>query len=156
VRINANLVLALALAAVFGGALALATTFPPGARIFPYLIGGLGLVLALAATLVESRPARPSDAPTPAVADDGARPAASGDDRRREISTAAWIFGFFAAVGLVGFQGGLPVAVALYYAFECRLRPVTAAVMGLAAAAFVYLVVHHLNMPLYEGVLFSR
>jgi uncharacterized membrane protein YfcA len=150
VKLNANFILAALLAAVFAGAIATAVTFPPVASVFPYLIGGIGLALALAAVLVESRSARNLES------DEAKRDEENDDGRRREISAGLWILGFFAAVGLIGFQWGLPLAVALNYQFECRVRVVTAVLMGLVTAGFVYLTIANLHISLYEGLLFAR
>ena len=155
-KINGNVILACILTAVFAGAIAMATTFPPVASVFPYLIGGLGLALALASVLVELRAARLSEAGAAVPVSEMPSAQEQDEGRQREISAGLWIIGFFAAIGLVGFQWGLPVVVALNYRFECGLRPLTAILLGLLAAGFIYATLTLLHIPLYEGVLFSR
>jgi len=138
-RLDRFLYLLMALA--FGGALWVGRDWPPGARIFPFLIGGAGLLLVAAAVLQgilgKRREQRDREEKgTPVV---------------KEFATFAWISGFFCAVALFGFQWGLPAIILVYVKLEAELKSVPSLIFAALCWAFLYVMRSYLYLPLYDG-----
>ncbi len=133
-----------AAAALFAGVVLTALRWEPETATFPMLIGvtGLGLaVWSVVGDLLGKRTARPQDRGT------------SAEDTTRARAAFVWIAVFFALVLSVGFQWGLPVAVLAYYRLEARTGRIGAVAAALVSAAFLYVAVEFLYLPLYTGVL---
>jgi TctA family transporter len=122
------------LVVVFAGALWASRGFGPRAGLFPWVVGGPTLVLAivqLARDVTGRRPAvrvdlvPVADLPHPVVV-------------RRTAVICGWIAGFFAAIWLVGFSPGTLVATFLYLRLGARERWPIAIGFSLATFAFVY------------------
>lgn len=135
-----DLFLYLLMALAFGGALWLGRDWPPGARIFPFLIGGAGLLLVLAGLL--------QAAFTKSQRTDRRE---KGPSVLKELATFAWISGYFGAVALFGFQWGLPAAILCYLKAEAGLRFLPAFLFTALCWTFLYIMRAYLYIPLYEG-----
>ena len=77
----------------------------------------------------------------------------SGEDGARARATFAWIVAFFAAVLLVGFQWGLPLAALAYYRVKTRTGWTAALVAAALCDGFLYGAENVLHIPLYAGAL---
>ena len=133
-----------AAAALFAGVVLTALRWEPETATFPMLIGvtGLGLaVWSVVGDLLRKRPARLQDRGT------------SAEDTARARAALGWIAVFFALVLLIGFRWGLPLAVLVYYRLEARTGWVGAVAATVVSAAFLYVAVEFLYLPLYSGVL---
>ena len=149
-----NLLIAFVLTCLFAAVLITASGWRFGAALFPMLTAGVGLGLCLLFFAIATYRWR-RDRDTPA-SHDAADPAQDKAARRQEAIAFAWTLSFFAAVGLVGFQWGLPATMLAYYRFEARTGWITAAVMAAGGWGFLYLMGSVLHLPLYEGLLFAR
>lgn len=131
-----------AVAALFAGVVLTALEWEPETAAFPRLIGvaGLGLaVWAVVGDVLRWRSAAPDG--------DGA----SGGDTARARAAFLWIAVFFALVLLTGFRWGLPLAVLAYYRMEARVGWTAAVSVAVGCAAFLYVAVACLYLPLYPG-----
>jgi hypothetical protein len=129
---------------LFGGGILVALDWTAATAMFPTTIGaaGLGLAIwAIAADILKRRDAAPEDTPM------------SEEDRTRARGTFVWIGVFFAAVLLIGFEWGVPVAALAFYRMEARLGWTTAVAAAGACGGFLYIAAHFLNIPLYPGLL---
>lgn len=133
-----------AFAALFAWVIVASTGWEPETATFPLLIGVLGLGLALWA--VASDALRLRSAPLKAAA-------TTAEDRAR--GAFAWIAVFFALVLLIGFRGGLPLAVLACYRVEARVGWVASVAAALVCAAFLHVAVAYLHLPLYRGLVFQ-
>jgi len=100
VRISAEALFSLGLAALAGYAVAAAWSWPLKAALFPLVIGVPLLVLALMQFFLHLREPEPSPSPAPGHA--------------RTLATFAWMAGFIALVVLAGFPIAVPLFVFLY------------------------------------------
>lgn len=131
----------------------------PRAALFPMVIGGVSILLALGALVQEARAVRAEAGATPATQ---ARAEAVDEieaevERRRTIAIAAWIVFFFLAIWLLGFPLGAPVATFLYLWLGARERLPVAVVLAAVAWAFIYGVFDRLiHVPFPEGLVFER
>ena len=133
-------------AALFAWIVLTALQWEPETSTFPLLIGSVGLGLALwavAGDVLRWRWARADD--------DGSR----AEDSARARAAFAWIAVFFVLVLLIGFRGGLPLAVLGYYRLEARVGWLAAVGAGVACAALLHVAVVYLYLPLYGGFLFE-
>ena len=131
-----------AAAALFAGVVLAALRWEPETATFPMLIGvtGLGLaVWSVVGDLVRKRAAPAGGA--------------SVEEAARARAAFGWIAVFFALVLLIGFRWGLPLAVLAYYRLEARTGWVGAVAAAVVSAAFLYVAVEFLYLPLYTGVL---
>lgn len=131
-----------AAAALFAGVVLTALRWEPETATFPMLIGvtGLGLaVWSVVGDLVRKRAAPAGGA--------------SVEEAARARAASGWIAVFFALVLLIGFRWGLPLAVLAYYRLEARTGWVGAVAAAVVSAAFLYVAVEFLYLPLYTGVL---
>ncbi len=135
-----------AFAALFACVVVIATEWEPETATFPLLIGAVGLGLAVWAVAGDVMRRRRGAAEVAA---------ATGADMARARAAFAWIAVFFALVLLMGFRGGLPLAVLAYYRLEARVGWVAAAAAALACAAFLHAAVAYLHLPLYRGFAFQ-
>ena len=142
---RASLILAFGILIVAAAAVFVATDWPWKAKLFPLVIGIPLFFLALAEllwSLLSKAP--PEEAPVHEAA------------ARRTLLACAWIFGFLAAIVLLGF----PVAVPLFMILYLRLQgkegwklsiALTAAVWG----AFYGLFDRLLHLPFPDGWLLT-
>ncbi|MDP2619309.1 MAG: hypothetical protein Q8P46_03910 [Hyphomicrobiales bacterium] len=129
-------------ALVFGGGLLMTLGWPATAALFPRLICGLGLAVSLLAGvgLLWRVGAKGDSSP-------------EESNGHRQLAVVGWVVGFFLAVWMLGFQVGLPLAVALYYVAVARIAPWAALVLAAAAASFIWLAQGMLHLPMYAGLL---
>ena len=144
-NVKLDFLLSLVMALAFGAALLMAKDWPIAASFFPFLIGGLGLSIAIITLIPHFTK--------------GYRGKSSGTGRvfvRRELTTFGWIFGFFGAVALIGFQWGLPCIILSYFKFEARVTLALAILLSAICWGFLYVMRSLLHLPLYEGFIFIR
>ena len=73
---------------------------------------------------------------------------------QRTLSMTAWIFGFFAAIWLLGFSVAVPLTILLYLKGAHERWPISIALACLGWLAFYGLFDHLLHVPFPEGQLF--
>jgi len=139
-----EIALGIGAAAVFGGAVLAALTWSPQTAMFPMVIGIAGLGLSVWAIVGDTMRLREAAREKSTL---------SPDDSARARTTFAWIGAFFAAVLLVGFQFGLPLAALAFYRMEARTGWTAALIAAALCGGFLYGAEHVLNIALYDGAL---
>lgn len=161
-KANLNRAFAGAIALLFLWALFEAQGFRAQARLFPVVIGVVGLLLVvvyLAGSVRQATPAaepsadafgapealaEPADAVPPAVR------------RRRTAAILAWTVGFALATWLLGFPLAVPLATFAYLKVGARESWVTSVVFAAVTGAVFYgLFVEIVHLPFEDGVLVS-
>lgn len=142
---RAEIALAAAAAALFGGAILTASGWARATATFPMVIGIAGLGLALWAIAADLLKARSADA-APELAK------ISAEDRARARGAFIWIGVFFAAVLLIGFEWGVGLAAFAFYRIEARLGWLAAGLAGAVCGGFLFVAAHFLSIPLYTGL----
>lgn len=141
-----EIALGIGAAILFGGASVTALTWGPETAMFPMVIGIAGLGLAIWAITADTLRRRSAPPETTALSD---------EDSARARASFAWIGAFFAAVLLVGFQGGLPLAALAYYRMEASTGWAAALIAAALCGAFLYGAENVLHIPLYAGLLWA-
>ena len=141
-----DIALGSAFVALFAYVVFTAAGWEPETATFPLLIGVAGLGLAVWAVAGDVLRRRPESAEVAAT---------TAEDKTRARAAFAWIAVFFALVLLIGFRGGLPLAVLAYYRVEARVGWVAAVAAALVCAAFLHVAVVYLYLPLYRGFVFQ-
>lgn len=129
------------------------------ARLYPWAIGIPMLILAVIHLVSELR-GGPAGAAGRSTANPVDVPFAPGVDavsaRRRAITAFCWIFGFFGAIWLFGFNFVVPAFVFAYLKFQSREGWVLSLVLtGAAWLLFWGLFVRLLSLPFPPGAVFS-
>ncbi len=128
--------------------------FEPRAALFPWVIGVPSLVLAYYVFMRECLQAtRKVKVEETVYGEPEIHPMIA---RRRTISIASWIVGFFVAIWLLGFMTASAIATFLYLKLAAREKwPITLE-LTLASWLFFYgLFDYGLQMPLPDGTLFE-
>ena len=154
--------------AIFVVMVAMAMTYPEGARFQPLVVGLPAIGLCLVQLAIELRPASrgpPRGAGSregstqPTTAGAMARLVSAGEPEappslRRELTVWSYFLGLIAGVLLVGFWVALPVFLVLFLALEARIGWGKAVVSGLGATVVLYGVfVLGLRVSLHDGFL---
>jgi TctA family transporter len=116
-RLSYGALFSFGMAIVFALALWTAASWPPRARIFPFVIFGPILAIAIANLLKDLR-RRPWTETIQHAINDANLDELSFRKRTRDI--LAWVFGFFIALWLLGFPLGIPLAAFIYLRFAAR------------------------------------
>lgn len=136
---------ALALAAIFAVAVYLAFEWAEMARLFPLAVAVPGFILALLAIVLPAR-TEPAELEAEELPRD--------ELVRRTAITIAWIFGFFAAVYLLGFLISIPLGAVAYMRIIGRERWGTTLGVAGGCWAFIYALFDRLlHVPLPTGEL---
>jgi putative tricarboxylic transport membrane protein len=123
--------------------------FRPG--LFPWVVGFLGLPLALVQLNLDVAGAVKTigqglfKAPDPEAA----------RLRREIIQICAWILGYFVAIWLLGFSIAIVITTLLYLKLAKERWPITLVLTFFAWASYYGLFVYLLHLPFPEGVLFA-
>ena len=126
----------------------------PRAAVFPLAIGGAGLVLAILAFIAEFIQAIRGKATESAEAQPGMPPQVA---RLRTLSMASWIFGFFLAIWLLGFNIAVPVATLLYLKFGARENWLISGLLAVVLWVFFFGVFDNfLHLPFPKGLLIEQ
>jgi hypothetical protein len=123
--------------------------FRPG--LFPWVVGFLGLPLALLQLNLDI---------AGAVKTIGhglvrARDQESARVAREIVKISAWILGYFVAIWLLGFSVAIVVTTLLYLKLANERWPITLVLTFFAWAAFYGLFVYLLHVPFPDGLLFA-
>jgi hypothetical protein len=123
--------------------------FRPG--LFPWIVGLLGLPLALLQLKVDIAGARST------IADGLVRARDQETKRltRETVKISAWILGYFAAIWLLGFSVAIAVTTFLYLKLAKERWLISLAITFLAWVSFYGLFVYLLHVPFPEGLLFA-
>jgi ABC-type sugar transport system permease subunit len=142
-----------ALVALFAWSLFQAQAFRSQARLFPLVIGIVGVALALLQTGLEVR-RRGALSPSSPSEDEDEIPAELR--RRRTISILAWTAGFTLVVWLLGFTLAVPLATLAFVRFAGRESWLTSVIFAaVSGATFWALFVYAVRVPFDDGALFS-
>ena len=140
--LNARIILAGLMLAIFGAMVAAAFTYPTKAAFVPLVIGVPGTLLCLIQFGTELRAARTTAATAPAR------------DVRREWVMYGWIVGFVASVTLLGFLIAAPLVLYAYLRFNAKAPQWLAGLIAAGGLALIYGVFEYtLGVELFEGLL---
>jgi TctA family transporter len=123
--------------------------FRPG--LFPWVVGFLGLPLALLQLNLDTVGAVKTIGRGLLKAPD----AEAARLRRETVKICAWILGYFLAIWLLGFSIAIVMTTLLYLKLSKERWPITLVLTFFAWAAYYGLFVYLLRLPFPEGVLFA-
>ena len=130
-----------------------AADMPFQAKIYPWVVGLIGLAL-LAWQLGREILFAPKVASRETGADiDFTEEEASREGRRRALEVFGWLYGFAAALWLIGFHAGIPVMVFLYLLRHGERMTILISLPAGAAAATWLLFGELLHLPFPPGLL---
>jgi hypothetical protein len=121
--------------------------FRPG--LFPWVIGFVGLPLALLQLNLDGAGAIKT------IRHGLVAKAHDQHATRETVKIAAWILGYFVAIWLLGFSVAIAVTTFLYLKLSKEGWLVSLVLMALAWVTFYSLFVHLLHVPFPEGALFA-
>lgn len=151
-RFSSRALFSLLPVAVFAIAIWDAFGWPPRARMFPLAIFIPVLFMAAGNFVKDLRVVPEKVRPAPGIA--------AGDDvldlfQPATLKIIAWIMGFFAAIWLLGFELGVPIAAFLYLKFAARESWLMSISLAIACWTFIVGVFgHFLGFIFPEGELF--
>ena len=127
------------------------------ARLYPWAIGIPMLILAIAQVILDLKgvKAKQSSDATPMDFQftQDVEPAVA---KKRAITMFSWLFGFFVAILLVGFNIAIPLMMFTYMRFQGKEPWILSIVLTVIAFVFYYtLFVRVLNLPFPEGLLIT-
>lgn len=164
---NADFVLSVVLFGVFASAFVGAQDWPFDAKIFPMIISGIGMVLALGKMAVTLRPPRVKVAPTvhrvagvelkdeDEDADEELEYVFERATRTDWVRVLSWAGGFFLAFFLVGAIPTILVFTVVYLLFEARTTWLISIIYALVLGGTLLAAQELLHILLPGGVLFS-
>ncbi|MFC1893719.1 hypothetical protein ACFLYR_06825 [Chloroflexota bacterium] len=135
----------LAIILLFGGALLSTVKWPLTTSLFPFVIGGFGISLAVFRfiALVKITHGVTSGATESEVF------------HKRDLISFGWIASFFGSAVLLGFQWGLPGIILLYLKFVGRQRLIISILLSAVSWGLLYAAIKLLHLPLYKGLLWQ-
>ena len=128
----------------FGAALLKALSWPIQASLFPLIVGGVGLVLALIQAMVffkkKKEFAQPRSLTRPKI-------------DLKIAYTFCWIFGYFLITVIIGFQWGIPAVIFIYLKMSGKEKTYTSLLLSGLSWVTIYGLKIYLNLPLADGFL---
>lgn len=165
--VSADFIISAVLLLVFAAAFIAAQAWPFDAKIFPLIVSGLGMALALLKMVLALRPTRATAAPVAHTvagveltdeddeSDEALEYIFESATRADWIRVLGWAGGFFLAFFLVGAIPAILVFTVLYLRFEARTSWLVAVVYALVVSGLLYAVQELLNILLPSGILLS-
>lgn len=160
-RNKLGLLFSLALVVLFAGALVGAQGFRAQARLFPIVIGVVGLAVAVLQLGQEVRRQRAAAVSAGRVDEAGPEAAVEETEeippqerRRRTVAILGWLMAFTVAIWLLGFPAAVPIAVGAYLRLGAGESWLASLVFALASGAVFYgLFVAAIRIPFEDGLL---
>ena len=127
------------------------------ARLYPWAIGIPMLILAIAQVILDLKGVKAKESSDATPMDfqftQDVEPAVA---KKRAITMFSWLFGFFVAILLVGFNIAIPLMMFTYMKFQGKEPWILSIVLTVIAFVFYYtLFVRVLNLPFPEGLLIT-
>lgn len=155
-KLRPEVLLALFAVGVFAYAIFEARTFPATTRPFPFIIAGVGLVLASLLTVQEvKRPKRGvAKQATESVDSDDDSSARGAYHKRRAIRVAEWIAGLYLGTWILGFTIALPLWFLLFLRLDGRFGwPKSLLITAFASYLFLFQLEQAFHLFWPEGLL---
>ncbi len=130
-----------------------AADMPIQAKLYPWVIGGIALVLLVFQLVREILPASENDSDATGVDLDFTTEEASREGRRRALELFAWLYGFAVLLWLIGFHLAIPLMVALYLIRSRESVTLIVALAGGMGTATWLIFDHFLHLPFPPGIL---
>ena len=141
-----ELLLIIIIIAGYGGALFKAKSWPLQTSLFPFIVSGIGISLAITQLIIFFTKAKE-------VESDDSRKTQSKN--KTALLTIGWILGFFFSTALLGFQWGLPVIIFLYLKISGKEKLFLAILLAGTSWVILYGLKTFLNLPLHSGFWFK-
>lgn len=152
-RFQPRTLLTLFFVILFGYVVVEAADMPIQAKLYPWVIGGIALVLLAWQLVREILPASETESDETGVDIAFTAEEASRDGRRRAMELFAWLYGFAALLWLIGFHLAIPLMVAAYLARSRESIVLTLTLAGVMGVATWVIFDHFLHLPFPPGVL---
>lgn len=135
---NGRVALATLLTALFATMVAMAATYPPNARLMPFVIGIPGLMLCLTQLVIEIKDSLNNGD------DDGITFA--------EVRFFLWFPAFIVSVLVLGFLASTPLMVFIFLRFGQKEPTKTAAALAIGGTVVIYLIFEViLGLEMFRG-----
>lgn len=128
---------------------------PVQAKLYPWVIGSIALVLLLFQLIREILPDGGNETDATGVDIDFTVEEASSDGKRRAFELFAWLYGFAALLWLLGFHLAIPLMVAAYLLRSKESIVITVSLAGGAGLSTWVIFDHFLHLPFPPGILFE-
>jgi putative tricarboxylic transport membrane protein len=134
---------------IFGVALWRSLEFNFRAGLFPWVVGSMVLIVAVAQLIF--------DFVRPAAVEEGAdNTLTPGVRRKRTFTILGWIFGYFFSIWLAGFTVGGPLCAFVHFKFGSREKWLLSIALTLAAFVVIYVLFERLlHVPFRPGSLMT-
>lgn len=164
---SADFLIPAALLVIFAAAYVAAQKWSFDAKVFPMIVSGVGMALALLRMAVTLRPPRPAVTRSGHAvggvelkdededSDEALEYVFETASRADWLRVLGWVAGFFLAFYLVGAIPAILAFTVLYLIFEARTTWLMAVLYALALAGTLYAAQELLQILLPRGVLFS-
>ena len=154
-RFQMRTVLTLFFIAVFAYVVFESKNMPEQARMYPYTIAIIALVLLAWQLLREIWPSQAAESRETGADVDFTEEEASPEGKKRTLELFIWVYGFGLALWLLGFFVAIPVMVFSYLVRHREGRIVTIAMPAVAGGATWGLFNNLLHLPFPPGVIFE-
>jgi len=142
-RLDLELVFVVAIIAIYGVALFMAKGWPLQTALFPVLVSGVGLSLAI--TLLITRVARDKEGRDSELRE------VQRTNKKKVLSGFMWILVFFGTTSFLGFQWGLPGVILVYLKFDGKEKMALSTFLAAICWFIIYSLKAFLHLPLYSG-----
>ena len=126
---------------------------PDQAKMYPWTIGLISLVLLVWQFVHEILPSKKENSFETGVDMDFTEEEASREGKRRALELFGWMYGFAASLWLLGYFVAIPLMVFLYMVRHKESRVLTIAMPTAAGLATWMLFSHLLHLPFPPGLL---
>lgn len=154
-RFQPRTILTLCFIAVFAYVVIDSSDMPEQARLYPWTVGIIALILLAWQLLREILPSQVPESRETGADVDFTEEEASSEGKKRTLELFAWIYGFGFALWVLGFFVAIPVMVFAYLLRHREGWIVTIAMPVVAGAATWGLFNNLLHLPFPPGVLFE-
>jgi hypothetical protein len=152
-RLQPRSFLTLCFIAIFSGVVISSSEMPLEAKLYPWTIGIIALVLLFYQLVRELLPPSRTETDETGVDIDFTEEESSQQGKRRALELFAWMYGFALLLWLIGFYIAIPLMVLAYMIRHKETAIMTVALpMGTGTATW-YVFGHLLHLPFPPGVL---
>ncbi len=152
-RFQARTLLTLFFTVLFAYVVYASWDMPIQARLYPWTIGIIALALLAYQLVRETMPSREENSRVTGVDMDFTEEEASRVGKRRALELFGWLYGFAAALWLIGYYLAIPLMVLAYMRRHRETLAMTIALPAGAGLATWVIFGHFLHLPFPPGIL---